>query len=204
MAEEGDLTTQEEIETLDHDIERLKTLYRQYFMGSLKLEPQVLRKQCYRRILMARPGKIRNTGLRFRLRNLLQKWNGYQTYWNRITRQIEAGTYKRDLERVRRREHRRRTEPPGAAGTFELSDDLSEQDLQRQLEAAVQREVAEVTKLERSPPSNLSAPASRPSERQVEEEFRRLVLERQAAGESVDGLSMDEAARSLVSRIGRG
>src|SRR5262249_44564563 len=46
---------------------------------------------------------IRNTGQRFRFHSLQQKWNIYITLWNRTMREIEAGTYRRDVLRVQRK-----------------------------------------------------------------------------------------------------
>lgn len=197
MEGDDELTSPEEVDALDADVERLKTLYQQYFLGSLKLEPSVLRKQCYRRVLQARPDKVRNTGLRFRLRNLLQKWNGYQTYWNRILQQMEAGTYERDLDRARRRQRGRSEERTSAGPAVALSDDLSPEELQRQLAEAVAREVAQLDQKVRAPTPGAT---DDPPTRRIEDEFRRLVLERQAAGLPVEGLSLDDAARSLKDR----
>jgi hypothetical protein len=46
---------------------------------------------------------IRNAGLRFRFQTLSQRWTLYTTYWNRTLREIEAGTYRKDLAKVQRR-----------------------------------------------------------------------------------------------------
>jgi len=205
MDPDAELTTLEEIETLDREVERLKVMYQQYFLGALKQEPLVLRKSCYRLILQARPDKVRNTSVRFRLRNILQKWNGYQTYWNRITREIEAGTHRPVAERLRKRDEAReraagRTRRGGEV--FELSDDLSADDLQRQLEQAVAREVADQEPRGRTPTPPTKGPGGPPSERQIEEEFRRMLLQRQEAGQAVNDLTLADAARSLLTRDG--
>ena len=47
-----------------------------------------------------RKEQIRNTGLRFKFQTLIQRFNTYQTYWMRISRQIEQGTYRRDVMRA--------------------------------------------------------------------------------------------------------
>lgn len=83
-------------------VERVKVLYEQYFMGIEKIEPLVARKDITRTMLMLQQQYIRNTGLRFKFNTLLQKWNIYITYWNRILREIEAGTYTRHLAKAQR------------------------------------------------------------------------------------------------------
>jgi hypothetical protein len=83
-------------------MERVKVLYEQYFMGIEKIEPLTARKEIQRTMLALQQEYIRNTGLRFKFNTMLQKWNIYITYWNRILREIEAGTYVRHVEKVKR------------------------------------------------------------------------------------------------------
>jgi hypothetical protein len=85
---------------LETRVERLRTLYEMYFMGIEKLEPMVPKKDVERRLAALRKIQIRNTGLRFRFQTAIQRFNTYQTYWLRISRQIEQGTYARDVRRA--------------------------------------------------------------------------------------------------------
>jgi hypothetical protein len=87
---------------LANKVERVKVLYEQYFMGIEKIEPLVARKDIQRTMLMLQQMYIRNTGLRFKFNTLLQKWNIYITYWNRVLREIEAGTYQRHVLKAQR------------------------------------------------------------------------------------------------------
>jgi hypothetical protein len=88
---------------LEVAVDRLRSLYEQYFMGIEKLEPTVPRKDVDRRIHTLRKTQIRNTALRFRFQMILQRYNTYQTHWQRICRQIENGTYKRHMLRAEAR-----------------------------------------------------------------------------------------------------
>jgi hypothetical protein len=88
---------------LEVAIDRLRSLYEQYFMGIEKLEPTVPRKDVDRRIHVLRKEQIRNTALRFRFQMILQRYNVFQTHWQRICREIEHGTYKRHMLRAERR-----------------------------------------------------------------------------------------------------
>jgi hypothetical protein len=45
---------------------------------------------------------IGNSSLRFRFQSLSQKWVLQVTYWNRTMREIEAGTFRRDMARTQR------------------------------------------------------------------------------------------------------
>ena len=99
---------------LEIAVDRLRSLYEQYFMGIEKMEPMVPRKDVDRRIQVLRKEQIRNTAQRFRFQMILQRYNTYQTHWQRICREIENGTYKRHLLKAQRRfgNERRSSLPP--------------------------------------------------------------------------------------------
>src|SRR5258706_2765922 len=69
-------------------------------MGIERLEPLIMRKDVDRRLWLLRKEQIRNTGMRFKLQTTIQRYNTYQQYWARIVREIENGTYQRDLGRA--------------------------------------------------------------------------------------------------------
>ena len=91
-------------------LSRIKHLYEQWFQGIERIEPQIARKQLDRTIHLLRKGQPRNTALRFRFQTLIQRYTTLQTYWRRVGRQIEEGTYRRDLLRARRRREAARAE----------------------------------------------------------------------------------------------
>jgi len=88
------------LEELEGRIERLKALYEQYFMGIEKLEPLVPRKDVDRRIQILRREQVRNTAQRFKFQTLVQRYNSFQQYWARVAREIDQGTYHRDVARA--------------------------------------------------------------------------------------------------------
>jgi hypothetical protein len=88
------------LEELESRLERLRSLYEQYFLGFEKVEPTVARKDVDRRVWILRREKIRNTAKRFKLQTIIQRYNTFQQYWQRICREIENGTYKRHLLRA--------------------------------------------------------------------------------------------------------
>lgn len=96
-------TQQREVEDLEIRIERLRALYDQYFMGIEKIEPGVQRKDVERRIWLLRKEQIRNTGVRFKFQTVVQRYNTFMQYWQRSVREIENGTYKRDVLRAAKR-----------------------------------------------------------------------------------------------------
>ena len=87
---------------LESRLERLRVLYDQYFQGLERLEPTVVRKEFERRLHLLRKEQIRNTALKYRMQQLVQKYTSFITYWTRVARQIEEGTYRRDILKARR------------------------------------------------------------------------------------------------------
>ena len=76
------------LEELETRLERLRALYEQYFMGIERIEPAIARKDVDRRIYVLRREKIRNTAKRFKLQTIIQRYNTFQQYWQRICREI--------------------------------------------------------------------------------------------------------------------
>src|SRR6185295_8076285 len=119
-----------EYEVLLSDVEvkldRLKVLYEQWFQGMERLEPSIPRKDMERRVVTLRKELPRNTALRFRFQQLVQRYTTLQTYWQRVARQIEEGTYRRDLMKARKQriEMRQHTSLRPQARVIDLDIDV--------------------------------------------------------------------------------
>lgn len=138
---------QREYESLLNDVEsrleRLRALYEQWFQGFERLEPTVLRKEVDRRMYRLRRAQPHNTALRFRFNTLYQRYSTFQAYWSRVSRQIEEGTYRRDVMRARKRredarharhEQRRQRD---RAPELDIDVDLDELDVDAEVESAL-------------------------------------------------------------------
>jgi len=88
---------------MEKKMERLRTMYESYFMGMERTPPNTPRTEMNRMMLEMQQVPIGNSSLRFRFQSLSQKWVLQSTYWNRTLREIEAGTYRRDVARMQRR-----------------------------------------------------------------------------------------------------
>jgi hypothetical protein len=84
-------------------LRRLKMLYEMWFMGIERVEPATPRKELEDMLTRLRKEQVSNTAQRFRLQQLVQRHVSFSTHWRRIGKQIEEGTYQRDLVRARRR-----------------------------------------------------------------------------------------------------
>ncbi|MFW6050580.1 MAG: MXAN_5187 C-terminal domain-containing protein [Myxococcota bacterium] len=158
-----------EFEALLNDVEvrleRLRALYEQWFQGIERLEPAVPAKDVERRMYLLRKNQahVRNTALRFRFQTVWQRYNTFQTYWRRVARQIEEGTYRRDVMRVRaRREEQRRQRERVHRQTAPAHELDVEIDVEEAL-ADAERAVEEQPTLPPSPKPTSSAPVPRVS-----------------------------------------
>lgn len=87
---------------MEKKIARLRALYESFFLGAERMPPNTQRHELNRMMLEMQQVPIANASLRFRYQALSQKWVLHTTYWNRTMREIEAGTYRRDLARTQR------------------------------------------------------------------------------------------------------
>jgi hypothetical protein len=94
---------EELLEALDTALDRVKVLYEQYFLGIQKQPPTYLHTDVERKIRDITQLQVRNTALRYRFATLQQKFGSYNAYWRRTLRQIENGTYPRNLSKIGRK-----------------------------------------------------------------------------------------------------
>lgn len=90
------------LETADKNLDRVKVLYEQYFLGIQKQVPTHLHNDVERRLRDLMQMQLRSTRHRYRLATIQQKFGSYNSYWRRTLRQIENGTYIRNLHKIGR------------------------------------------------------------------------------------------------------
>ena len=91
------------LEEMERKVDRLRAIYETFFSGVERQPPNAPRRELNRLMLEMQQMQIRNAALRFRFQSLSQKWTLMTTYWNRTLREIEAGTYRKDVAKVSRR-----------------------------------------------------------------------------------------------------
>ena len=95
---------QSELSRLESKIEEVRILYEQYFVDVQPLPPDQQRKEIVRSIKQLLKMPFRNSADRFRLRSLVLRYQTYATYWERVNKQREEGTYSRDVFKAELRE----------------------------------------------------------------------------------------------------
>jgi hypothetical protein len=106
-----------ECDGIDHDLEHLRASYEQYFLGIERLAPARMHEKLKRRLQNVKSTYNRSTSVQFRVQSLSNKFLTYQRLWERTIREIEAGTYKRDLFKARMHAKDRTAERPPPTAT---------------------------------------------------------------------------------------
>ncbi|MCB1196893.1 MAG: hypothetical protein KDK51_00850 [Deltaproteobacteria bacterium] len=113
---------EKDVDQLVTDMERLRKDYEQYFLGLTRENPQRLREKVGNLVRKNHGTPIQNARLKFRYQQAISRFNTYCTYWDRILRKIEEGSYERDLFKANLHEKNR---PAGVSNqTSESSDDM--------------------------------------------------------------------------------
>ncbi len=97
------LNVEEALDLIDKTMDRVKSLYEQYFLGIQKQPPTFIHSDLERKLRDLAQVQIRNTALRYRYATLQQKFSSYNSYWRRTLRQIENGSYTRSLAKLGRK-----------------------------------------------------------------------------------------------------
>ena len=93
----------EELSDLDEGISVLQVLYEKYFLGIDREPPEQERKRISEKARELRTRSIRNTALKFKVNTLFAKLISFERMWDRTLREIEDGTYKRDVFKAKLR-----------------------------------------------------------------------------------------------------
>jgi hypothetical protein len=119
----------EELNELDEGISGLQVLYEKYFLGIDRKPPDQERKRISQRVREMRTAPIRNTALKFKVNTLFAKLISFERMWDRTLREIEDGTYKRDVFKAKLRSADR--EEPRTGPIKPAGPSISEANLRR-------------------------------------------------------------------------
>ena len=127
-----------ELEKLDQLLEALKVQYEQFFSGIITVPPDKLHAEvkALRRLILKAPFK--NSEMKYRFQSLENRYHTYRSYWERVMRERDAGTYSRDVFKANLRQARANQERFAQTSTGKAQGALHE--LFRSYEQALQRE----------------------------------------------------------------
>ena len=107
---------EEDLRVLESKLNMLKLDYERYFLGTRPREPVVARAEIQKFVVQWSNMPIQNTAMRFRFSTINARYQALKRQWDNILRQMEAGTYKRDVFRANIR-----SSPPGPSARKDAS-----------------------------------------------------------------------------------
>ena len=99
--------TLERCAEVESAVEALRVRYEQYFLGLTRMPPSEDHTLVRSAVMKLRHSFVRNTSARFRVQSLHNRFLAYERLWQRTCREIEEGTYRRDLFKLRLRQQKR-------------------------------------------------------------------------------------------------
>jgi hypothetical protein len=108
---------EEDLILLDARLKQLRLEYEQYFLGSRKREPHLVRGEVQKIITYYANVPIRNTGHRFKFNNLRARYSSFKRHWDETVRKIEDGTYEKHRFQADLHERERKARSKGASRT---------------------------------------------------------------------------------------
>jgi hypothetical protein len=208
----------EELDDIDRDLDQLRALFELYFMGIEKTEPKSQHDHLRARLRKVRETKMRlNTALKFKMQTLQGRMISLETYWGRIMRARENGTYHRDVQKARRRQqeldkkqaaatvHGDALPPENQAKMGEANgESVAEGELRPGAQDAATRGVGPREVSGNTPTGGVSRPKVRSAEDLDEPKMRQLyqtyVTAKRRCGERVD-LRFEDMAASLKKQV---
>ncbi len=117
----------EELDELEEGVTNLQVLYEKYFLGIDRKPPEQERKRVSAKMRELKEKMIRNTALKFRINTMFAKLLSFERMWDRTLREIEDGTYKRDVFKaklhMKERTAEKKSAPSAPPPAAEISDD---------------------------------------------------------------------------------
>jgi hypothetical protein len=116
----------EDLDAMDEAIVELQVLYEKYFLGLDRRPPDQQRRKVSEKMRLLKTTQVKNTALKFRIQTMFAKLISFERMWDRTLREIEDGTYKRDLFKAKLHQGRQPSEQQqrGRAGPPQISDDM--------------------------------------------------------------------------------
>ena len=92
-----------ELDLLETKLSELKVNYEQYFLDIISQPPDKLFEEVVRLIKGLQNAPFKNSTTRFRLKSLTSRFQTYKTYWEKVKKQREEGTYRPDIFKAKLR-----------------------------------------------------------------------------------------------------
>jgi hypothetical protein len=90
-------TLNDELGELGEEVEALRAAYEQYFLGIERRPPTQRHERLKKRVVAIQTTTVKQTAVKFKAQQLNSRLLTYERLWSRTLKEIEEGTYKRDV-----------------------------------------------------------------------------------------------------------
>ena len=104
-------TLADEIDDLTAEIEALRAAYEQYFLGIERKPPTLRHDKLKKRVVAIQMTTVKQTAVKFKAQTLNTKLLSYERLWSRTLKEIEDGTYRRDVFKLKLHQKEKEPEP---------------------------------------------------------------------------------------------
>lgn len=201
---------------MEEELAALRARFDQYFLGLERKHPGRDLDGYRSRLLALKNEFLRNTALKFRVQSLFQKFQSYERIWLKSLKEMEEGTYSRDLAKLRRKRSKVTEEPPlakakppkGAEAPPPVPPDSGTPPPRPATTTQAPPPVASPQRAPPAPPSaaNAASPAPPSSDFGLSTEKIKLLYDafitaKRRCNESTDGITPQALAQSLRKQV---
>ncbi len=104
----------DDLQILESKLNTLKLDYERYFLGSRPRAPLMARQEIQKIVTIWANTPSQNSAIRFKFNSINARYQALKRHWDNTLRQMEAGTYKRDVFKANIRQSARTAAPKSA------------------------------------------------------------------------------------------
>jgi hypothetical protein len=135
-----------ELTKLEALLEETRVQYEQYFVNVLPQPPDKMHTAVRRLLRDLMKAPFKNSEIRYRIKGLERRYQTYNTYWERVKRQREEGTYSRDQFKAELRA--RHQQEDSAKGSKEGQTQSGLRELYTTYKSALERQTGTMQKID--------------------------------------------------------
>jgi hypothetical protein len=201
-------TLSEELDKLSDEIEGLRANYEQYFLGIERKPPTQRHDKLKKRVNAIMTTTVKQTAVKFKAQSLNAKLITYERLWTRTLKEMEDGTYRRDVFKAKL--HRKEVEevkpppPPPEALKAKPPAPPAEALLQGKpgaAQAAPARPSAPGAPAVAKPATPVAAQAGQLSDQKLRAIYDAYVTAKKRCNEDTSKLSFDTVANTLRQQV---
>lgn len=184
---------------IEAQIAALRAKYEQYFLGVERKPPSADHAALKKKVSGLRNTFVRQVSTKFRVEAVTSKLLTYERLWTRTLQEIEAGTYRRDVFKLKLRSKDREEQLKAEKKAERESEKVAkvEKAAEKKPEVAAPAGAAKPA----GPVGPASAPAGQLSDQKLKAIFDAYVMAKRRCNEDVSKLSLDGLSQTLRKQV---